>query len=290
MTESNKNKWAYNSSFDQATKQTFAFLTKCRSKNILQNDTTSLFHVWKIDGHFDLTSYSGCSSFFSFSVKDPITVNVARNQVIRALSAFLNGFFFLSPQATNTFEPHCVFIPDLFKPTKPTLCLICSMEENGALFSYIISDIDMSMVASSLLPFNYNHRIGVVISHSSFKWLEIKKWRVLKESAIESGTPWFLWKKWNDKKQYTSQLLENVETIDPKYGTVLHYDRIWNQELIHLGAEWIPEMNQWVLPIGKDTELAHEYLNIITKLSPQDYRKKIGCNAFQTLRNNTWAT
>lgn len=267
MSGSTKRIWAPNISFEDANKLILDFLKKCREKNILTQKNTSLYHVYKKEGHWPIKGMTEVSQYIRFSKNDNPDTDRTRDSVIRLLSACLKAHCFFNEQGIVRNEPYIFSTPDLSKPGCFQYGIVYQIEEDNKSYSIVVADWDLNLSNSSFLKHYNNDYLPVVLSSNSFKWLEVKRWRELKkteQSVLKISS-------WKDKFNYFNKI--NSITENDKFqeaGTPVSYSNEMKDFITMLGGEWARGIKSWFIPKEMDYPLAKEYLDFISSLSEEE--------------------
>ncbi len=268
MSGRGKRLWAPRLSFDEAYREALEFLKNCSKHNLIgSSNAPTLFHAYWMDTPFPTDGLIDASSVLKFGFDRNPTADQAKQAMARLLSVATKAHFFLAPKAIVVHEPYLFVMPDLGNPGQRRYGLIYPLENDNRLSTLVVAEWDLAMAASRQAKLTAAQKFPVVLQGDNFKWLALKHWRSLKETAGDQ--PWF------DAGQARNRLLAKVRahtdlaTFD--YGHPLNYSKELNDEVRAVGAMWAKGIRQWFLPKGWDIQAVIEYLDKVASLTPQEH-------------------
>lgn len=267
MSGSSKRLWTPRLTFEGAHKEALQFLMRCREKNVLVDRPAALYHAYRLDAAWPTEGMVELSRYLAFSNRDTPDVDRARDAVVRLLCVALKAHFFLDAEAIVRHEPYVFFTPDLFRPGEFRHGLVYTLEHEHRPFSLVVSEWDLTLAASLQPKVKPGDRFPVVLRQDSYKWLETKRWRELKELAADQ--PWLENRTWGKQRSLMDQVNAWTEVGTFPFGTLLTYDRAIKDEVAATGAEWARGVKHWFLPKGWDVEAVKEYLNRVATLTDE---------------------
>lgn len=257
----NKKIWSSNLSIENAKLIMEDYLIRCKNKGIKIKEEVNLYQAFITNGYWmNNENYIDISKFFKFSKKDTPDINIARETLLKLISACLNTHLTLKPNATIKYEPSVFTIPNLNNFGMFNYGVIYTIEDtNGKTFSIIISEWDISKCFENIniLPWN---KFEVIQDQNLFDFDKIKKLRdmdILKCFRIND---------WKSFKEYRKEIdsIENKNEFN--FGKVLKFDTELKDWYAKTGCIWANGIRSWFIPKGRDYILTEKFLRSKMKL------------------------
>lgn len=268
MSGSAKRLWSPNLSFEEVNKLILNFLIRCREKNILIQKPTNVYKVYKFEQSWSVEGMAELSKYLRFSKNDTPETDRTRDSLIRLLSVLLKAHFFTHENAKVRNEPYVFCVPDLSKANSMQYGIIYQIEEDNKLYTMVIADWDMMLSNSNHLKTTKSTELSFTLSHNSFKWLEVKKWREYKKAITDDNI--YKLSDFNSRKSYFAKVNQERDIENFSFGTIIKYSPEIKDFLSYAGAEWAIGVKSWFIPNGLDVLNMKEYFDYIEKLTPEE--------------------
>lgn len=249
MSEDNKKIWSSNLPLEKSVNILTDYMTRSKSKGIKIKTDYQLYNVYILNTYWITNNYTEISKYFKFSKNDTPDINIARETILRLMSACITTHIYKKPNATVKYEPYIFSIPNMNNAGMFSYGVIYTIEEEGKCLSIIVSEWDMNKCLEKTIT-NPWSKLSVIQNDDLFNISKIKK------LAGMDSAKYFQISDWKSFKTYKKLVDDVKEKEQFSFGKLIDFDSKIKDLYLNSGCMWASGIKSWFIPKGSD------YINI----------------------------